>query len=227
MQRIIEIKGAEGGKDAKLFAHDLANAYVRLADRKTWKATSTVISDGHIEIHITGKKLQGLDQEAGGHRIQRVPPTEKRGRVHTSSVTVSVIDPEIQTDPNLSLIDDQHFRVEWFSGTGAGGQHRNKKQNSCRLIHTPTGLVETRQGRKRASNLREAKEALIKRLEGARLSCLYSTTSVVRKEQVGSGMRGDKIRTYRFQDDRVVDHQSGKKASCSKVLKGWFEKLWR
>ena len=140
---------------------------------------------------------------------------------------MSVVNPEIQTDPNLSLLDDDHFRVEWFSGTGAGGQHRNKKQNSCRLIHIPTGIVESRQGRKRASNLRDAKDALLKRLINAESSQASSVATSIKKAQIGSGMRGDKIRTYRFQEDRVVDHQSGKKANCSKVLKGWFEKLWR
>ena len=140
---------------------------------------------------------------------------------------MSVINPEIQLDPKYSLTTDEHFRIEWFSGTGAGGQHRNKKMNSCRLIHIPTGIVEARQGRKRASNLKEAKDAILKRLSSAKASqASYASTSI-KKEQVGSGMRGDKIRTYRFQDDRVADHQSGKHATCSKVLKGWFEKLWR
>lgn len=137
-------------------------------------------------------------------------------------MTVAVLDPSIQS----VAINDNDFRIEWFSGTGKGGQHRNKKMNSCRVIHDPSGLSESRQGRKRESNLREAKAALIKRLENAAYNESCSELAGTRKEQVGSGMRGDKIRTYRFQDDRVHDHISGKKAKCTKVMKGRFDLLW-
>ena len=153
MKRIVEIKGAEGGKDAKLFAQDLASAYTSLMDRMSWKYTT--LSSTCIKIEVEGKDLRQLDNEAGGHRIQRVPPTERKGRVHTSSVTVAVIDPSISTDTSYTQIDDSDFSVEWFSGTGKGGQHRNKKKNSCKMTHIPTGIMETRQGRKRESNLRK------------------------------------------------------------------------
>ena len=137
-------------------------------------------------------------------------------------MTVAVLDPSQQS----VVIDDNDFRVEWFSGTGKGGQHRNKKMNSCRVIHEPSGLVETRQGRKRESNLREAKSALIKQLETQAYHQSKQELAGTRKQQVGSGMRGDKIRTYRFQDDRVHDHITNKKAKCSKIMKGRFELLW-
>ena len=156
-----------------------------------------------------------------------MPPTEKRGRVHTSTVTVSVINPNlIDNNDDYQKLSDDHFRVEWFSGTGAGGQHRNKKMNSCRLIHIPTGLVEARQGRKRESNLRDAKEALLQLLSNSQQSHRDGQLNRVKKNQIGSGMRGDKIRTYRFQDDQVVDHQTGKSARVSKVMKGKFNLLW-
>lgn len=155
-----------------------------------------------------------------------MPPTERKGRVHTSSVTVAVINPDTKTDSEYSLIEDHHFSVEWFSGTGKGGQHRNKKQNSCRVIHEPTGLSESRQGRKRDSNLRDAKRALLERLQDADTGMTQKEISEIRKTQVGSGMRGDKIRTYRFQDDQVNDHNSGKSTTCKKILKGHFDLLW-
>ena len=137
------------------------------------------------------------------------------------------MDPDaIDADDSFQRTDDSSFRVEWFSGTGKGGQHRNKKQTSCRVIHIPTGLVEARQGRKRESNLREAKEALIQRLANKEQSSIDSQAKALKKSQVGSGMRGDKIRTYRFQDDQVVDHQTGKTARVTKVMKGKFNLLW-
>jgi len=139
---------------------------------------------------------------------------------------VAVINPNTPTDERYTLITDDHFRIEWFSGTGKGGQHRNKKKNSCRVIHEPTGLSEARQGRKRESNLRDAKQALLTRLQNRRDEFSHNKMAAVRKNQVGSGMRGDKIRTYRFQDDQVVDHQSGSKTTCSKILKGHFDLLW-
>lgn len=105
--------------------------------------------------------------------------------------------------------------------------HRNKRQNCCKLTHIPTGLNEARQGRKRESNLREAKTALLKSLQKMQESSIQQSLATVRKDQVGSGMRGDKIRTYRFQDDRVHDHRSNKKAKCSKIMKGYFDLLWK
>lgn len=168
-----------------------------------------------------------MDNEAGGHRIQRVSPTEKRGRVHTSTVTVSVIDPaSINNNDDLLKLSDDHFRVEWFSGTGKGGQHRNRKMNSCRLIHIPTGLMENRQGRKREENLRQAKDFLLTKLQNMHYTHRKKQSQVIIKSQMGSGMRGDKIRTYRFQDDQVVDHNTGKSAKASKVMKGGFNLLW-
>lgn len=129
-------------------------------------------------------------------------------------------------NPKYDLRDEGHFYVEWFSGTGKGGQHRNKHQNSCRLYHLPTGIVETRQGRSRENNLKDAREALIKTLDAAKNSERFAEESLQRKEQVGSGMRGDKRRTYRFQDDQVIDHILNNSAKCSQIMKGKVDLLW-
>ena len=180
-----------------------------------------------ISISVDGdKSLKNLTNEAGGHRIQRVPPTERRGRVHTSTVTVAVLNDNIMTDPRYKQREEKDFYVEWFSGSGAGGQHRNKHQNCCRLYHLPTGLVESRQGRKRESNLREAREALNKKLDMAVSGEISATKSQIQKEQVGSGMRGDKIRTIRFQDDVAVDHESNKKITAKRYMRGFMDDLW-
>lgn len=147
--------------------------------------------------------------------------------MHTSTVTVSVLNPNnISSKAEYKQVADKDFRVEWFSGTGKGGQHRNKHQNSCRLFHTPTGIMESRQGRKREDNLRQAKEALLLKLSNMQTSHIRTQSQGIKKVQMGSGMRGDKIRTYRFQDDQVVDHLTGKTAKASKVMKGGFKLLW-
>lgn len=144
--------------------------------------------------------------------------------MHTSTVTVALIDDNEQ--PNTT--DESEFRIEWFSGSGAGGQHRNKTQNSCRIVHVPTGICGISQGqRTRSANEREAMRTLKARIDDERRSGCLLEINRTRKNQVGSGMRGDKIRTYRFQDDTVTDHLSGKSASAKRVMKGDFSLLWR
>lgn len=166
-----------------------------------------------------------MKQEAGGHRIQRCPPTEKRGRVHTSTVTVAVID-HATHDPRYDLREEHHFYKEWFSGTGKGGQHRNKHQNSLRLCHLPTGLVTTVQGKSRTSNETEAFKSLNNKLDLLKDNSSSTKENDDRKSGIGSGMRADKIRTYRFQDDQVNDHQTNKKTTCKKIMRGYFDDLW-
>ena len=180
---------------------------------------------GELHIEVEGADLSGLHNECGGHRIQRVPPTERKGRVHTSTVTVAVIDAnESQRAVAIPSID---LKVEWYSGTGAGGQHRNKHQNSARVTHIPTGIVVTAQCRSRQNSLAEALQTIQTQVDNIHTTTYNKTVAEDRKQQVGSGMRGDKIRTYRFQDDRVQDHITGRSAKCSSVLKGNFDLLWQ
>lgn len=222
VKRVIEIRAAEGGDDSKLFVKDLAQAYIRFAQSKGW--TTRLINEylGEVHILVEGTDLSGLYNEPGGHRIQRVPPTERKGRVHTSTVTVAVIDP----DRPIYQLRDQDLKVEWYSGTGAGGQHRNKHQNSCRITHIPTGTVCTAQCRSRENSLAEARNALALQVDKQIKTRYNNELAQNRREQVGSGMRGDKIRTYRFQDDVVKDHITGRTASVRQVLAGNFNLLW-
>lgn len=179
-------------------------------------------------LSVAGKDLSGFQNEAGGHRVQRVPPNERRGRVHTSTVTVAVTSPgEADSRDPLLQRADADFRVEWFSGSGAGGQHRNRHLNCSRIVHIPTGLKQERQGRSREANYRDAMAALIAMLDDRLRSGSKAVEDDVRRLQIGSGMRGDKRRTYRFQDDAVVDHVTGKSMQASKAMKGGFSRLWR
>lgn len=178
---------------------------------------------GECSIEVEGSDLSGLVNESGGHRIQRVPPTERKGRVQTSTVTVAVID---AADAQPVTIAESDLNIDWYSGTGAGGQYRNKHQNSCRITHLPTGIVVTSQCRSRQNSLNEAMTAIKQRLTTITQTNYNNTVASDRKQQVGTGMRGDKIRTYRFQEDSVKDHITEKSASLKKVLDGGFQMLW-
>lgn len=180
-----------------------------------------------FRIEIRGGDLDGLLNEAGGHRVQRVPPTERRGRVHTSTVTVAVMDDSHEADPALLRRDESDFSVEWFHGTiKAGGQHRNKHACSCRVKHLPTGIIVSRQGRDRVANLRDAKAAIIAALDGQAAGEVAASAAKDRKRQVGSGMRGDKTVTIRFQDDSVHHHATGRRMQASKYMRGYMDELW-
>jgi peptide chain release factor 1 len=135
---------------------------------------------------------------------------------------VAVVDPNRPT----FVLDETQMNIEWYSGTGAGGQHRNKHQNSCRVTHIPTGIVATAQCRSRENSKAEAVAEIQRRVLEKLESSYNSDIASNRKQQVGSGMRGDKIRTYRFQDDVVKDHVTEKTASVKKVLAGNFNLLW-
>lgn len=177
---------------------------------------------GELHILVEGADLQGLDNKPGGHRIQRIPPTERRGRVHTSTVTVAVTDPACP----IANILESDLDIEWYSGTGAGGQHRNKHQNSCRIRHRPTGILATAQCRSRENSLTEARAVLTQRVQEHIQGQHDQAQSRDRRQQVGSGQRGDKVRTYRFQDDRVQDHRTGQTARTSAVMRGQLDLLW-
>ena len=137
-------------------------------------------------------------------------------------MTVAIID---ESTPKIK-VSDADLKIEWYSGTGAGGQHRNKHQNSCRITHIPSGILATAQCRSRENSLAEARKTIEQRLDNLVKTKYNNEIACDRKQQVGSGMRGDKVRTYRFQDDVVKDHRTDRTASTKKVLAGNFELLW-
>lgn len=138
-----------------------------------------------------------------------------------------MFDPNTHTNSKYDLVDNDHFEIQWFSGTGKGGQHRNRHQNCCRVKHIPTGLIETEQGRKRESNLRNAKQRLLLLLAKNKQDEHNNKISENVNKQIGSGMRGDKIRTYRFQEDRVIDHRTGKTGQIKRMFRGNFDVMWK
>lgn len=175
---------------------------------------------------MEGAHVERLDHEAGGHRVQRIPPGERRGRVHSSTVTVAILDPSRPSPLPYRQRQEKDFQVSFFSGTGPGGQNRNKVQASARLLHLPTGLVRTAQTRSRENSVRLAKEALLADLDRAMEQALSQAQRQDRLAQMGTGERGDKRRTYRFQDDQVLDHRTGQRSRASRVMQGFLEPLW-
>lgn len=160
--------------------------------------------------------------EAGGHRFQRVPPNERRGRVHTSTVTVAVVVKDgdergVSSDVSESSRD---LKISWYSGTGAGGQHRNKHQNACRVLHVPSGVVVKAETRSRSTSLETALRELKTRLAAVNERERHGSYASSVRAQVGSGMRGDKVRTYRLQDDVVIDHRTSGRARWTAVQRG-------
>ena len=226
MKYSLEIHAAEGGEDSALFVKDLAYAYIKTFQRLCWIHHIALEISGKFHIVVTGDNLTQLLQAAGGYRLQRVPPTERKGRVHTSTVTVAVIDTDQYKTTNYSFIEPKDLKIEWYSGTGCGGQYRNKHQNSCRLTHIETGVMRTAQCRSRESSYKNALEELIRGLQETANSQNSKSLSIDRKNQRGSGMRGDKEFTFRFQDNIAMNHKNGDKHRLDKIMKGYLDILW-
>lgn len=158
-----------------------------------------------------------------------MPKTERQGRVHTSTVTVAVLAPSSVDLSAYRRRSADDFELEWFSGTiKAGGQKHNKTANCLRLRHKPTGFVQTAQTRSRENSAKLAFAAIHRALDDAAAAAEHGHTNGVRKAQIGSGQRGaQKRRTFRFQEDKVVDHMTGKAARAAEIMKGRFDLLWR
>jgi peptide chain release factor 1 len=170
-----------------------------------------------------------MENEAGGHRLQRIPPTERKGRVHSSSVTVAVFDGDLVNDGgDYAKRSEKDFRIEWYNGTiKAGGQHHQKNATCCRLSHLPSGIVRTSQTRSRKNSYQLAMESMTSELDRLVAHGDHQAKNSLRRIQTGSGERsGEKRRTWRFQDDMAIDHHTGRNAKAAKVMAGCFSPLW-
>ena len=211
---ILEIRGGAGGEEAALFAYELYKMYVRYAENKRWKTEEI---DGNytelggvkeVTFSISGKGVYSrLKFESGVHRVQRVPETESQGRVHTSTATVAVL-PEVE-DVEVN-IEEKDLIIETCRSSGAGGQHINKTESCIRMVHIPTGIVVNCQDeRSQIKNREKAMKVMKSRVFDYYNSKYQSEYAENRKNQVGTGDRSERIRTYNFPQGRVTDHRIG------------------
>lgn len=216
----IEIRGATGGDEAKIWGADLLRMYMRFAVKRNWKITNidekTLLISGDCAFDL-------LKNESGVHRVQRVPVTEKRGRIHTSTATVAVL-PEVKEAE--VHINPQDLEISFYRSGGHGGQNVNKVSTAVRLVHRPTGIVVNvseerfqQQNREIAMNLLRAK--LWERDEERKLREIADYRS-----PIGRGMRAEKIRTYNYPQDRVTDHRIGKSwGNLDAIVDGNLDKV--
>lgn len=223
---VFEIQAGEGGSDSKLFVSDLAFAYVKYAERNGLKVTNDQWENGKVALVFEGPNAHGLfAREAGRHCVQRVPPTEKKGRRQTSIVTVAVTVPV--SDNIASKLNLNEVQITTKRGSGPGGQHRNKTESCVVARHVPTGLTATIDGRDQHANKRLALRVLAARVQELGSGIVQQQAADAKRQQVGSGGRGDKIRTYNFIDCRAVDHRTGVKTGRvdDVIGRGKFELL--
>lgn len=228
---IIEIRAGAGGEEASLFAGDLFRMYSRYAESRRWQVGVLEVSEsdlqGYKEIifEIKGKgAFSKFKYESGVHRVQRVPETESGGRIHTSTATVAVM-PEVEAVD--VAIDPNDVRVDTYRSSGAGGQHVNTTDSAVRLTHVPTGMVVTCQNeRSQIQNREQAFKILRARLAEFYLEQQHKEIAQERREQVGTGDRSERIRTYNFPQNRVTDHRIGHTINnLSSVLEGNIDEL--
>lgn len=220
---ILEVRAGAGGDEASLFAWQLANMYQRYAEKKGWntkivsESKSDVDGYKEVAIEVRGKDVyKELRYETGVHRVQRVPGTEKNGRIHTSTASVAVLPMKKKTKIIINPID---LEMEYSRSGGAGGQNVNKVETAVRLIHIPTGLdVRSTSERSQLANREKAMQILTAKIQAQKDEEDAKKYSGDRKNQIGTADRSEKIRTYNFPQDRITDHRIKKSWSNIHII---------
>ena len=227
---IIEIRAGAGGDEASIFAGDLARMYQRYAAKQGWSFSildSSENGQGYksLTAEIKGEGCyEALKHESGVHRVQRIPKTEKAGRVHTSTASVAILPIVEAREVNISPND---LEVTFSRAGGPGGQNVNKVETAVRILHRPTGIVvASREERSQYANREKAMDVLRAKLYELEQIRAVGNIAQDRRDQIGSADRSEKIRTYNFPDDRITDHRIGKKwHNIEKILEGEFDPI--
>lgn len=209
---ILEVRAGAGGDEAALFAQELAHMYLKYAEMQGWQRTtmseSSASAGGYKEATfeiLSPKAYDALQYETGVHRVQRIPVTEKAGRIHTSTASVAVL--PLRKKPRIE-INPSDIEMEFSRSGGAGGQNVNKVETAVRLIHKPTGIdVRSQSERSQLKNREKAMAILIAKLESIHDEQEAKSHADTRKNQIGTGDRSEKIRTYNFPQNRITDHR--------------------
>ena len=218
---VMELRAGAGGNEATIFARDLKEMYQKYAEQRGWK--TRIIDDLTLEI-VGADAYEALQYETGVHRVQRVPLTEKSGRIHTSTASIAVL--PIRAKSNIE-IRPADIKMEFSRSGGAGGQNVNKVETAVRLVHIPTGIeVRSSSERSQQANREKAMQILSAKLEQLNEEKEAKEHAAERKAQIGTGDRSEKIRTYNFLQDRVTDHRLQKSwHNLPKILAGGIDDI--
>jgi len=228
---IMEIRAGTGGQEAALFASDLFNMYKKYALKNGWRFNVLDVSRSdlggfrQITFEISGlDSFKKMTSEAGVHRVQRIPKTEKSGRVHTSTATVAVLPKAKETDIRVNPAD---LEITFFRSGGPGGQNVNKVETAVRILHKPSGVVvSSQEERSQQRNREKALEILRAKLWQAEQEKRAGEITEERRRQIGSAERSEKIRTYNFPQDRITDHRIKKSwGGLESVMDGNLDKI--